>query len=795
MKLVIAEKPSVAKSYAAALNVSVSNRGGYFEGGEYLITWCVGHLVKYVNPENYVETDKMIEIEHLPIIPREWKTEVPSDKRNQYKVVKELMLDKRVDEIVCGTDAGREGELIFRHVYKKSGCKKPVKRLWVSSMEDKALKEGFAKLKDGKEYDNLYMASLCRSQTDWLIGFNTSILFGRMYRKRLNMGRVKTPTLEMLRKRLFEINNFVKSKYFNAHLIFPKGEGVIEKIVEMSEAERIKSDCDGKTATVTSVKSEKKTVAPPKLYDLTTLQREANRIYGYSAKQTLDYVQSLYEMKLCTYPRTDSKYITADMENTAKNVIALTVQNIPHFAGYSYNASVKRVINDGKVTDHHAIIPTAEIAKADFGTIPSGEKSILFLVACKLICATSDNYVYDSQKAEIECGGHVFTAYGSNIIAEGWKEAERKFKEYQKCNPDEESEVESDGTDKRLDVKEGETFDNCGCNITEHWTSPPAHYTEDTLLKAMERAGADEVTEEVERSGLGTPATRAGIIEEIIQQGYAKRDKKKIICTELGIELLDIAPDILKSASYTAELEDELARISQGKIPHNQFMGKVEGLISDIIKAAKEGFDANKVSSVSGGKVIGKCPRCGKDVFANNKGYVCSDKDGCGFALWKDNPLLKSAGKELTEKIAVALITDGRIKLGGLKPKEEGKKEYSATVVLNDSGKYVSLNYDFGNGGDSKGEGNGVFGKCPICGNDVLETSLSYKCSNPDCKIILWKENNFLKTFKKELTPEIAAALLKDSSVKVKGLWSKRTGKLFNATVILTEEGKLELEF
>ena len=438
--LVIAEKPSVAQSIAKALGVH-ERKDGYIEGNGYVVSWCIGHLVGPANADSYDEKFKKWSLDTLPIIPQEWQFIISEDKNKQFGVLKKLMNSKDIDEIVCATDAGREGELIFRLVYNQAECKKPFKRLWISSMEESAIQTGFENLKDGTEYDNLYQSALCRAKADWIIGINATRLFSCLYNRTLNVGRVQTPTLAMLCERDNSIGSFQKEKYFNVHLKTDSVDAVLEKVKEQPEADKIKSECNGKTANVVSVKREQKTVNPPKLYDLTTLQREANRLYGFTAQQTLDYTQSLYEMKLCTYPRTDSQFLTEDMGETAKSIIDLVIKRIPHFEGYSYTPDIPKVLNSKKVSDHHAIIPTAELENVNFDEVPDGEKKILFLIANKLLCATSEKHIYETVTAEISCGGYSFTTKGKTVISDGWKAVENKFKAFQKCKDDDEEET------------------------------------------------------------------------------------------------------------------------------------------------------------------------------------------------------------------------------------------------------------------------------------------------------------------------------------------------------------------
>lgn len=559
MQLVIAEKPSVGMALAKALGVS-DKKDGYAEGENVIVSWCVGHLVGLANADMYDEKYKKWNIADLPIIPENWQFIVAEDKNKQFGVLRQLMEDSRVTEVVNACDAGREGELIFRLVYNKIGCNKPIKRLWISSMEETAIREGFANLRDGKEYENLYQSALCRAKADWIVGINATRLFSKLYNRTLNVGRVQTPTLAMLYERENSISNFQKEKYFNVHLKSVGLDAVHEKVKEQETAENIRKECDGQQAIVKSVKTERKTVNSPHLYDLTTLQREANRLYGFTAQQTLDYTQSLYEMKLVTYPRTDSQYITDDMDGTARSIAESVGKKFAHFEGLVLSPDTKRVINNKKVSDHHGIIPTVELANTDISSVPDGEKKILYLIANRLLCATSEPYIYETVTAEISCGGYSFVARGRNVISEGWKAIEKAFRNYQKCKDDTE-EVEEES----VALSEGQVIERAVTEVTEHFTQPPKHFTEDTLLSAMERAGTDELTEEVECSGLGTPATRASIIEKLTKSGFIKREKKNLVVTENGTDLISVMPDIIKSASMTADWENSLSLMAQGK--------------------------------------------------------------------------------------------------------------------------------------------------------------------------------------------------------------------------------------
>lgn len=685
MQLVIAEKPSVGMALAKALGVS-DKKDGYIEGENVIVSWCVGHLVSLANADMYDEKFKKWNISDLPIIPENWQFIIAEDKNKQFGVLCQLMVDNRVTEVVNACDAGREGELIFRLVYNKIGCNKPIKRLWISSMEETAIREGFANLRDGKEYENLYQSALCRAKADWIVGINATRLFSKLYNRTLNVGRVQTPTLAMLYERENSISNFQKEKYFNVHLKSVGLDAVHEKVKEQETAENIRKECDGQQAVVKSVKKERKTVNPPHLYDLTTLQREANRLYGFTAQQTLDYTQSLYEMKLVTYPRTDSQYITDDMDETARNTAESVGKKFAHFEGLVLAPDTKRVINNKKVSDHHGIIPTAELANTDISSVPEGEKKILYLIANRLLCATSDAYIYETVTAEISCGGYSFVARGRNVISEGWKAIEKAFRNYQKCKDDTEEDEES------IALSEGQVIERPISEVTEHFTQPPKHFTEDTLLSAMERAGTDELTEEVERSGLGTPATRASVIEKLTKSGFIKREKKNLIVTDNGTDLISVMPDIIKSASMTADWENSLALMAQGKFTSQQFMADIEKLVDDIINVARDSVDESKVTKTSG-EVIGVCPRCGKNIVVTPKAYSCEDR-ACGFAIWKNDKFFEKAKKTLTKEMVAALIKNGKIPVKGLYSQKTGRN-YDATVCLDDTGKYVNFKLEF----------------------------------------------------------------------------------------------------
>ena len=694
MQLIIAEKNSVGMSIAKALGVT-GKKKGYIEGNGYIISWCVGHLVGLANADAYDEKYKKWNLNDLPVIPEDWKFVVSKDKNEQFSILKELMNDHRVTEIVNACDAGREGELIFRLVYNKTGCSKPVKRLWISSMEEKAIIEGFKNLREGSEYENLYNSALCRAKADWTVGINATRLFSKLYNRTLNVGRVQTPTLAMIADRESAINGFKKEKYFNVHLKSDGTDAVCEKIRDREEAEKISRECTGNDAVVSKVTTERKTVNPPRLYDLTTLQREANRLYGFTAQQTLDYTQSLYEMKLCTYPRTDSCFLTDDMSDTAKFITEIVLEKFPHFDNIVLKPDVHRILNSKKVSDHHAIIPTAEIRDTDINAVPEGERKILCLIANRLLCAVSEPYVYEAVTADISCSGYYFTCRGQNIITDGFKGIDTVFKSFQKC---------SDGTDDDtavITLSEGQRLENISCEITEHYTQPPKHFTEDTLLSAMEHAGTDDITEETERSGLGTPATRAGVIEKLTKSGFIKRERKKLIITDEGTDLISVMPDIVKSAKMTADWENKLSLISQGRFTPQQFMADITKLVDGIINVAKSSIDKTKVSHrESNLETIGICPRCGKNVVVTPKAFSCEDRN-CGFVIWKNDKFFESARKPLTKEMVTTLLKSGKIGVKGLYS-QKSKKNYDAIICLDDTGKYVNFRLEFAPGKPKK---------------------------------------------------------------------------------------------
>ena len=687
MILVIAEKPSVAQSIAKVLGAT-SRKDGYMEGGNYIVSWCFGHLVELADASSYNERYAKWRYDDLPIVPESWMFEVTKDKAQQFKVLSSLMKDKRVTELVCATDAGREGELIFRLVYNKAGCTKPFKRLWISSLEDAAIREGFNHLKDSKEYDRLYEAALSRSKADWIVGINGTRLFTTLYNKKLVVGRVQTPTLAMLVERDGKISTFKKEKYFNAHIHADGLTADMEKIKTEDEANAIAAACDKKQAVVSSLKKETKTVNPPRLYDLTTLQREANRYYGFTAQQTLDLVQTLYEKKLLTYPRTDSQFITDDMEATARQVIEMVCRKVSIFSGLTHTPDIKRITNNAKVTDHHAIIPTVQLEKQNISELPESEQKVIRLVSMRLLCATGEKHIYDETSVTLSCEGYAFKAKGKTVVQDGWKAIEQRFKNSLKDKEaaDDEKTIPS--------FKENDIIHSVSASVTEHFTTPPKQYTEDTLLSAMETAGNDQFDDDTEKKGLGTPATRAGIIEKLVKSGFAERKGKSLIPTKDGCNLVCVLPEQITSPAMTAEWENTLMEIERGNADADAFLSGIVLMTGDLVKAYPFLSDAEAQRFGTGKEEIGKCPRCGSPVYVGKGNFYCSNKD-CSFCLWEDNKFFSSKKKKLTKKIAKELLDKGWCRVTGLyTPKKP--QLYDAVIRLDDSGgKYVSFKMEF----------------------------------------------------------------------------------------------------
>ena len=675
-QLVIAEKPSVARSIAAVIGAT-EKQNGYWQGGGYLVSWCIGHLVSFAEAGQYDEKYCKWRYEDLPILPQPWQFIVPDEKKQQFEIVRALLNRPDVDSVTAATDAGREGELIFRFVYQMAGCTKPVKWLWISSMEDAAIREGFANLRPDSDYDALYQSALCRAKADWLVGINATRLFSVLYHKTLTVGRVQTPTLKMLVDRDAKILRFQKEKYYTVGIQSGSLKAGSGRIASMDEADTLRKACAGASAICSSVKREKKTEQPPKLYDLTTLQREANRLFGFTAKQTLDYAQQLYEKKLLTYPRTDSQYLTEDMGQTAQHLVSDLRGLLPFAQGLALTAEVGRVLNSKKVSDHHAIIPTAEFVKQGFTGLAESECKLM-----NLVCAVAVPHEYETVAAVFSCAGNEFTAKGKTVLIPGWKEIDQRFRATLKADTEEEV------LNALPELAEGQNF-SVTTDILEHFTSPPKAYTEDTLLSAMERAGAEDMPEEAERKGLGTPATRAAILEKLVQMGFVQRKGKQLVPTKDGINLAVVLPESLTSPALTAEWENRLTEIAKGNADPDEFMAEIEAQVRQLIKTYSC-ISADKQNLFQSERVIiGKCPRCGENVYEGKKNFYCGNRS-CQFVMWKNDRFFEQRKKAFTPKIAAALLKNGKAKVKGLYSEKTGKT-YDATVLLADTGgKYVN---------------------------------------------------------------------------------------------------------
>ena len=687
MKLVICEKPSVGAAVAAALGVR-EKKDGYIEGNGYVISWCIGHLVGLAEAAAYGEQYKKWSYDSLPILPQEWQYTVAADKGKQFKILKDLMRRADVSEVVNACDAGREGELIFRFVYHQAGCKKPFTRLWISSMETGAIKSGFDNLKDGRGYDALYHSALCRAKADWLIGINATRLFSCLYGKTLNVGRVQTPTLKMLVDRDAAITGFQKETYYHVRLTLPGAEAASAKICAADEASELKAACEASAAVCTSLVKEKKTIAPPKLFDLTSLQREANRIYGYTAKQTLDLAQALYEKKLLTYPRTDSAFLTDDMGETATGIIKVLCEKLSFMEGADFSPEIAKVLNSKKVSDHHAIIPTMELAKTDLTTLPESERNILILTGARLLMATAEPHVYEAVTAVFSCADHEFTARGKTVIAAGWKDLERLYRATLK------KKLDSDDGENELaldvpDCTEGQTFDKPAAKVTEHDTTPPKPHNEASLLSAMERAGNEDTDPDAERRGLGTPATRAAVIEKLVKGGFIERKGKQLLPTKDGTNLVCVLPDSLTSPQLTAAWENNLTQIAKGNADPAAFMQGIEAMTQELVKTYASVLGEKQELFKTEKTELGKCPRCKSPVYEGKKNYYCSNKE-CGFTMWKNDRFFEERKTAFTPKIAAALLKSGKATVKKLYSPKTGKI-YDGTVLLADTGgKYVN---------------------------------------------------------------------------------------------------------
>ena len=693
-KLVIAEKPSVAKSLAAVLGAT-ERKDGYLQGDGYIVSWCYGHLVELARPAAYGEQYKRWAYDALPILPEDWRYDVRQDKKKQLETLRSLMERADVASVINACDCGREGELIFRLAYEYCECQKPTQRLWISSLEDAAIREGFANLRDGAAYDSLYRAALCRAQADWAVGINATRLFSVLYGATLNVGRVQSPTLAMIAEREKTVRAFVSEPFYTPLIDMGGFTASGEKLKSPEEAEAVRAACDGGEAVILTVEKKEKTEAPPKLYDLTALQRDANRLLGYTAQQVLDYAQSLYEKKLCTYPRTDSRYLTGDMAGKLPELVNQTFLRLP-FAERPAPVDASLVINDAKVTDHHAIIPTVAVKNLDWDALPTGERNILTMLALRLACAVGDAHRFETVTATLACAGHTFAAKGKTVLHDGWKAHDNAFRAWLKkgAAPDpREDECEEDGALPEL--TERQVFSSVAASVREGKTAPPKRFTEDMLLLAMETASAEAAPDEAERKGLGTPATRAGVIEKLIRSGFVERKRKLLIPTDKGMRLTAILPEEIKSPLLTADWEQKLKRIERGELEGAAFMDGISALTTGFVAAhtAPEPGFAALFAHRPQGAVVGKCPRCGADVTESKKGFFCASRT-CRFALWKDSRFWQAKAKKLDKKTAAALLSEGRVSFSDLKSGRTGKT-YAAAIVLEDDGTKVHYRLDF----------------------------------------------------------------------------------------------------
>lgn len=680
--LVIAEKPSVAQSYAKNLS-AYKKQDGYMEGENCLVSWCLGHLAEYARPEEYDERYAKWQFDDLPIIPEKWKLQVSADKKKQFSVLKELMNREDIEYLVNGCDAGREGELIFQRVYDLSGCRKPVRRLWISSMEDEAIKNGFREMKDASLYRNLCMAAICRAQADWLIGMNATRAYTTKYYKKLVVGRVQTPTLAMLTERQDRIEHFQKETFYRVELTDGKLVAVSENITNKADAELLAALCDGSEAIITELKREQKKVSPPKLYDLTSLQREANRYFGFTAKKTLDLLQELYEEKLMTYPRTDSRFVTEDMIGTVEELAGKMPLMLPFVEYGQLGHNIKRVVNNEKVADHHAILPTKEAVEKGIMDLPVDKKNLMILIGQQVLQAVGEDYLYEQTDVTVNCQKNEFTARGKTAVQMGFKDVEKAFRNH--C-----VKTEKEDSDRQLEIpygyQKGMQLFNVKAETSIHYTSPPKSFNEDTLLAAMETAGNKEFDEKTEKKGLGTPATRASTIEKLVASGYAQRKGKQIIPTAEGRELIRVMPENLKSAGLTAEWENRLLLMERGELNGEQFMEGIVTMLEEILNGCRKIPEEERNRFQTAKELIGKCPVCGSDIFEGKRNFYCSNRQ-CDFALWKDNRFLEGMEKKLDKKMAKELLDKACTHVKGLYSKKKDTRFDADLLMTLENGK------------------------------------------------------------------------------------------------------------
>ena len=680
--LVIAEKPSVAQSYAKNLS-AYKKQDGYMEGENCLVSWCLGHLAEYARPEEYDERYAKWQFDDLPIIPEKWKLQVSADKKKQFSVLKDLMNREDIEYLVNGCDAGREGELIFQRVYDLSGCRKPVRRLWISSMEDEAIRNGFHEMKDAGFYSNLCMAAVCRAQADWLIGMNATRAYTTKYYKKLVVGRVQTPTLAMLTERQDRIEHFQKETFYRVELTDGKLVAVSENITNKADAELLAALCDGSEVIITELKREQKKVSPPKLYDLTSLQREANRYFGFTAKKTLDLLQELYEEKLITYPRTDSRFVTEEMIGTVEELAGKMPLMLPFVEYGQLGHNIKRVVNNEKVSDHHAILPTKEAVEKGIMDLSVDKKNLMILIGQQVLQAVGEDYLYEQTDVTVNCQKNEFTARGKTAVQMGFKDVEKAFRSH--C-----VKTEKEDSDRQLEIpygyQKGMQLFNVKAETSIHYTSPPKSFNEDTLLAAMETAGNKEFDEKTEKKGLGTPATRARTIEKLVASGYAQRKGKQIIPTAEGRELIRVMPENLKSAGLTAEWENRLLLMERGELNGEEFMDDIVAMLEEILNGCRKIPEEERNRFQTAKELIGKCPVCGSDIFEGKRNFYCSNRQ-CDFALWKDNRFLEGMEKKLDKKMAKELLDKACTHIKGLYSKKKDARFDADLLMTLENGK------------------------------------------------------------------------------------------------------------
>ena len=686
VRLVIAEKPSVAASLAKVLGVG-KKKDGFWEGENELVSWCVGHLVELASADSYDSRYSKWEQEDLPISPADWQYIVAPDTKKQFTVLQKLMHREDVECVINACDAGREGELIFRLVYAQSCCQKPVKRLWISSMEDEAIRKGWEHLLDGNNYDDLYQAALCRSKADWLVGINATRLFSCLYHKTLNIGRVMTPTLGMIVQQEAKIAAFQKESFYTVKIAFDGITAESERFPQKTDAQRLREKVLGKTAIVQSVAHKEKKEKPPKLFDLTLLQREANRLLGYTAQQTLDYAQALYEKKLLTYPRTDSNFLTEEMESSLPALLQ-NLSGVLLISEMTDRNNLSVVIDSSKVGDHHAILPTKSAADTDLQALPTGERKILILVIARLFCAVSSPERIKETDCTLLCEGASFHAKGRVILQEGWKKIWSDCLKLLRNKPE-----EKDAMQSLPPMEEGQRWAGVQAEIKEGESSPPKHFTEDTLLSAMETAGLEEIPEDAERKGLGTAATRAGIIEKLVRSGLIERKGEQLLPTAKGSELISILPERIQSAKLTAEWEAELKKIEQGRQSPEDFLANIQAMLQELVAD----YQGVRVASALM-QEVGKCPRCGRPVYEGKRSFYCSgyqQSPPCSLVLWKNNRFFLEKQKVFDRKLAAEFLKTGRVKMSRLYSEKKGIY-YDAVVVMQDTGeKFVQFKLEF----------------------------------------------------------------------------------------------------